>query len=94
MIAIGSYLGTLYCGGTGYYLSPISFLKDPNVWLKAVSKYRGSHTQVCSDVCHLVDVVPFFHVFVVAALDNIYFWGYGAKLYSYAKMLVIGHSLY
>lgn len=42
---IGSYLGTLYCGGTGYFLSPISFLKDPNVWLKCISKYRGSHTQ-------------------------------------------------
>jgi acyl-CoA synthetase (AMP-forming)/AMP-acid ligase II len=28
---IGSYLGTLYCGGSGYYLSPISFLKDPMV---------------------------------------------------------------
>jgi acyl-CoA synthetase (AMP-forming)/AMP-acid ligase II len=41
----GSYLGTLYCGGTGYYLSPISFLKDPNVWLRAISRYKGTHTQ-------------------------------------------------
>ena len=43
---IGSYLGTLYCGGKGYYLSPISFLKDPNVWLKSISKFKGTHTQV------------------------------------------------
>ena len=42
---IGSYLGTLCCGGTGYFLSPISFLKDPNIWLKTISRYRGSHTQ-------------------------------------------------
>jgi acyl-CoA synthetase (AMP-forming)/AMP-acid ligase II len=42
---LGSYLGTLYCGGTGYFMSPISFLKDPNIWLKAISKYRGTHTQ-------------------------------------------------
>jgi acyl-CoA synthetase (AMP-forming)/AMP-acid ligase II/acyl carrier protein len=42
---IGSYLGTLYCGGSGYYLSPISFLKDPTLWIQALSKYRGTHTQ-------------------------------------------------
>ena len=42
---IGSYLGLVYCGGTGYYLSPISFLKNPMVWLRAISKYRGTHTQ-------------------------------------------------
>jgi acyl-CoA synthetase (AMP-forming)/AMP-acid ligase II len=43
---IGSYLGIIYCGGTGYYMSPISFLKDPVLWLKAISKYSGTHTQV------------------------------------------------
>eukprot|EP01039_Chlorochromonas_danica_P004978 gene4978-5466_t len=42
---IGSYLGALYCGGTGYYLSPISFLKDPVVWLRALSRFSGTHTQ-------------------------------------------------
>jgi len=42
---IGSYLGVLYCGGVGYYLSPISFLKDPTVWMKSISKYKGTHTQ-------------------------------------------------
>ncbi len=43
---IGSYLGVLYCGGSGYYLSPISFLKDPLIWIKSLSVYRGTHTQV------------------------------------------------
>ena len=42
----GSYMGVIYCGGTGYYISPISFLKDPVVWIKAMSKFRGTHTQV------------------------------------------------
>lgn len=42
---IGSYLGAMYCGGVGYYLSPISFLKDPVVWIKAMSQFRGTHTQ-------------------------------------------------
>lgn len=42
---IGSYLGCLYSGGRGFYLSPISFLKDPNIWLKSLSKYKATHTQ-------------------------------------------------
>lgn len=32
----------------GYYLSPISFLKDPPVWVRCLSKYRATHTQVGS----------------------------------------------
>lgn len=42
---IGSYLGLIYCGGKGYYLSPISFLKDATVWLTCLSKFKGTHTQ-------------------------------------------------
>jgi len=42
---IGSYLGCLYCGGSGYYLSPLSFLQRPMLWIEAVSKYRGTHLQ-------------------------------------------------
>lgn len=42
---IGSYLGALYCGGSGLYLSPLSFLRDPVVWLRALSLFRGTHTQ-------------------------------------------------
>jgi acyl-CoA synthetase (AMP-forming)/AMP-acid ligase II len=42
---IGSYLGTLYCGGTGYYMSPLTFLQRPMLWLEAVSKYRATHLQ-------------------------------------------------
>ena len=51
---IGSYLGALYCGGSGYYLSPVAFLKDPVVWMKAISKYRGTHTQAPSFAFALV----------------------------------------
>ena len=42
---IGSYLGLLYCGGSGYYLSPISFLKNPVQWMKSMSEFRATHTQ-------------------------------------------------
>lgn len=45
-IAIGSYLGAIYCGGEGYYLSPISFLKDPLIWIKTISRFKATHTQV------------------------------------------------
>jgi acyl-CoA synthetase (AMP-forming)/AMP-acid ligase II len=42
---IGSYLGTLYCGGSGYYMSPISFVKRPVMWVEMMSKYKATHTQ-------------------------------------------------
>ena len=42
---IGSYLGLVYCGGTGYYISPVSFLKDPLLWMRMLSLYKGTHTQ-------------------------------------------------
>ena len=42
---IGSYLGTLYCGGSGFYLSPISFIRKPSVWILAISRYRATHMQ-------------------------------------------------
>ena len=42
---IGSYLGLLTCGGRGYYLSPISFLKNPVQWIKSMSEFGATHTQ-------------------------------------------------
>ena len=42
---IGSYLGVLFCGGSGYYMSPLSFLQRPMLWMEAVSKYHGTHLQ-------------------------------------------------
>jgi acyl-CoA synthetase (AMP-forming)/AMP-acid ligase II len=42
---IGSYLGVLYCGGCGYYMSPLSFLQRPQIWIEAVSKYKATHLQ-------------------------------------------------
>ena len=35
---IGSYLGALYCGGSGYYFSPLSFIQNPCSWIEAISK--------------------------------------------------------
>jgi len=45
---IGSYLGTIDCGGEGVYISPISFLKDPTLWIRTMSKYKATHTQAPS----------------------------------------------
>ncbi len=42
---IGSYLGVLYCGGSGYYLSPLTFLQRPAIWIEAISRFRGTHLQ-------------------------------------------------
>jgi acyl-CoA synthetase (AMP-forming)/AMP-acid ligase II len=42
---IGSVLGCLYCGGTGYYLSPLQFLQRPAMWIEAISKYSATHLQ-------------------------------------------------
>ena len=42
---IGSYLGILYCGGSGFYLSPISFVKKPSLWILAMSRYHATHMQ-------------------------------------------------
>ena len=42
---IGSYLGVLFCGGSGYYMSPLTFLQRPMIWIEAVSKYKATHLQ-------------------------------------------------
>lgn len=42
---IGAYLGTIFNGGTGVYMSPFSFIRDPSLWLCLVSKYRATHLQ-------------------------------------------------
>ncbi|GAX26255.1 hypothetical protein FisN_16Lh085 [Fistulifera solaris] len=42
---IGSFLGVLYCGGSGYYFSPLHFLQRPSDWLRYVSHFRATHLQ-------------------------------------------------
>jgi len=42
---IGSYLGALYCGGSGVYFSPLTFLQRPGLWVEAISVYQGTHVQ-------------------------------------------------
>lgn len=42
---IGSYLGILYCGGSGYYMSPLTYLQRPAMWMEAISRFRGTHLQ-------------------------------------------------
>eukprot|EP00939_MAST-03C_sp_MAST-3C-sp1_P001284 g1284.t1 len=42
---IGSWLGALYTGGQGFYISPITFMQRPVMWLELMSKYKCTHTQ-------------------------------------------------
>ncbi|HEY3751012.1 MAG TPA: fatty acyl-AMP ligase [Pseudonocardiaceae bacterium] len=37
---IGQFLGPLYLGSTCYFMSPMTFLKRPHLWLKAISDLR------------------------------------------------------
>jgi acyl-CoA synthetase (AMP-forming)/AMP-acid ligase II len=41
----GSLVGTLFCGGSGVLMSPLSFIKRPHMWLEAMSRYRATHVQ-------------------------------------------------
>ncbi|RHY00557.1 hypothetical protein DYB36_005275, partial [Aphanomyces astaci] len=42
---IGAYLGVLFTGGHGVYMSPFSFIKNPLVWIRLISHYRATHLQ-------------------------------------------------
>lgn len=42
---IGAYLGTIFNGATGVYMSPFSFIRDPALWLRLISKHRATHLQ-------------------------------------------------
>ena len=41
---IGNLLGSLFNGVTAVLMSPLSFLKSPYRWLKAISDYRATHS--------------------------------------------------
>lgn len=67
---IGGYLNMLYTGKSGFYLSPISFLKNPLVWLK-----------VCSDVKAVATVVSnYIFYFLATIYINRYYRNTGTKL--------------
>lgn len=42
---IGSYLGALFCGGCGYYMSPYTFIRNPAIWILCMSRYKATHIQ-------------------------------------------------
>ncbi|GMI40709.1 hypothetical protein TeGR_g11840 [Tetraparma gracilis] len=43
---IGSYLGLLYCGGEGHYLSPLTFITSPLSYLRLWSECGATHLQM------------------------------------------------
>jgi acyl-CoA synthetase (AMP-forming)/AMP-acid ligase II len=42
---IGSYLGLLHCGGTGHYLSPLTFITNPLSYLRLIHTTKATHMQ-------------------------------------------------
>lgn len=42
---ICSYLQTLYHGGMGYFMSPVTFIENPGLWMKAFSLFHGTHAK-------------------------------------------------
>ena len=45
---IGSHLGTIACGGSAVLMSPFQFVRDPGAWIRALARFRGTHTQAPS----------------------------------------------
>ncbi len=43
---IGTYLKTVYLGGSGFYMSPLGFLKDPLQWIRLTDRVRATYTVV------------------------------------------------
>ncbi len=39
---VGAVLANLYTGYTGYFMSPLTFLRNPMVWLETMSRYKCS----------------------------------------------------
>ncbi|OQR91630.1 fatty-acid-CoA ligase [Achlya hypogyna] len=42
---IGAYLGVLFTGGNGVYMSPFSFIKNPSIWIELIGKHKATHLQ-------------------------------------------------
>ena len=40
------YLFVPFCGGTGYFMSPVAFTSNPGLYLRAVSKHKGTFSMV------------------------------------------------
>ena len=51
---ICSYLQPLYSGGTGYFMSPVTFVENPGVWIEAFSRYKGTHSKAPNFAFELV----------------------------------------
>lgn len=51
---ICSYLQVLYHGGTGYFMSPVTFVENPGLWMKAFSLFHGTHAKAPNFAFELV----------------------------------------
>ena len=51
---ICSYLQPLYSGGKGYFMSPVTFIENPGIWIEAFSRYKGTHSKAPNFAFELV----------------------------------------
>ena len=49
-----SYLQTIYHGGTGYFMSPTTFVENSGLWMKAFSLFNGTHSKAPNFAFELV----------------------------------------
>lgn len=49
-----SYLQPLYCGATGYYMSPPAFTEQPGQWIEYMSKFKATHSWVTNSALELL----------------------------------------
>jgi hypothetical protein len=90
---IGSHLGAMYCGGSGAYMSPVSFIKSPVTWVTSIAKYKGTHLQAPNFAYKLtcrkfsaqravsaesLDLSSVRHIFNAVSISNAFFLPSGA----------------
>jgi acyl-CoA synthetase (AMP-forming)/AMP-acid ligase II len=42
---VGSHCGLVFCGGSGTYMSPVSFVQHPTLMIRAMATYHATHVQ-------------------------------------------------
>ena len=54
-------IGCMYCGGSGYYMSPVDFIKNPLSWIAAISHYKVRYCELYMYVRRYVQNVCYLH---------------------------------
>lgn len=70
---IGTYMKSVYAGGSGYYMSPMGFLKDPLQWLRLMARVKCTFSVVREYfLSSLFTFAPIKHVLVNIAFAYLF----------------------